>query len=188
MAAAILDATRRIVFSEGVEAISARRIAKEVGCSAAAIYFHYKSIDDLLHNLRMEGHGVLARFLSEAGTGLAAVERVRAMGRAYYRFGLENAHYYQLMFLSSISDRPTREYIQREVYSLTLLRDAVKEGVDQGAFRKDLDPWVLANVAWSNIHGVTSLAVSGLLFQTAPEHGEEILAGVIESAMRFLKS
>src|SRR5438046_1268232 len=96
--AAILDAARQIVFHDGVEAMSARRIAKEVGCSAAAIYFYYRGIDDLLHRLRMEGHDILSRFLREAGVGLPPMERLMAMGRAYFRFGLEHTHYYGLMF------------------------------------------------------------------------------------------
>jgi AcrR family transcriptional regulator len=35
--AAVLDAARKLCFGDGVEGVSARKIAREVGCSATAI-------------------------------------------------------------------------------------------------------------------------------------------------------
>src|SRR5215813_9108413 len=59
---AILDAARALCFSEGVAGISARKIARQVGCSATAIYLHYRNLGDVLHHLRMEGHQLLAEY------------------------------------------------------------------------------------------------------------------------------
>ena len=59
------------------------------------------------------------------------------------------------------------------------------EGMRSGAIRSDLDAMILANATWSNAHAVTSLAVSGLLFQTAPGHAEELLAAVLDKVSRW---
>src|SRR4029453_15377789 len=57
---AVLEAARKLCFAEGVDGVSARKIAREIGCSATAIYSYYRNIDDVLHHLRMEGHQLLA--------------------------------------------------------------------------------------------------------------------------------
>ena len=48
----ILDAAREICFEAGAEGVSARKIASIVGCTAPAIYRHFKGIDHVLHALR----------------------------------------------------------------------------------------------------------------------------------------
>jgi AcrR family transcriptional regulator len=45
----IVDAARRIVETDGVDAVSMRKVAAEVGLAPTAIYWHLGSRDDLLH-------------------------------------------------------------------------------------------------------------------------------------------
>ena len=66
------------------------------------------------------------------------------------------------------------------------LRDAVQRGVDRGEIRNDRDPMVITNALWSQIHGVTALAVSGLLLATAAGQHAEVLEGVLASAVGWL--
>jgi AcrR family transcriptional regulator len=183
---AVLDAARKLCFADGVEGVSARKIAKEVGCSATAIYLYYKNLDDVLHHLRMEGHQLLAQYFREVDATLAPIDRLLEMGRAYYRFGVEHPNYYQLMFLYRFREVPRREFIQQEIFTLLLVRDVIRTGIDAGAVRSDVDPMVLANGAWSNVHGLTSLAVSGLLLRTAPGQDAVLLEGVLESVRRWV--
>src|SRR5690242_10732146 len=119
-ATAILDAARAICFTDGASAISARKIAARAGCSATTLYLYYRNLDDLLHHLRMEGHGMLAAAFGGVDARRPALARVRAMGRAYYRFGLANRAYYELMFVARASATPSRELVQREMYTLML--------------------------------------------------------------------
>ncbi|WDV53927.1 helix-turn-helix domain containing protein [Streptomyces coeruleorubidus] len=44
----IVDVTRRIIQEEGVEAVSMRRVAKEVGATPMALYHHVRDKDQLL--------------------------------------------------------------------------------------------------------------------------------------------
>ncbi|MGH7859155.1 MAG: TetR/AcrR family transcriptional regulator [Candidatus Binatia bacterium] len=184
---AVLDAARKICFAEGVDGVSARKIAREVGCSATAIYLYYRNIEDVLHHLRMEGHSLLAEYFRGVDQRLGPLERLLEIGRAYYRFGVEHPKYYELMFLSRFKDVPRREFIQREIFTLLLVRDVVKEGIERGVVRSDVDPMVLANGSWSNMHGLTSLAISGLLFETAPGHAEELLGAVLDGIARWVR-
>lgn len=183
----ILDAARRLYFAHGADAVSARKIASAVGVSPTAIYLHYDGIGDVLHALRMEGHEKLAEYLRAVDTRLPAMERLAEMGRAYHRFGQENRHYYELMFLVRSADAPRREAVQQELFTLMLLRDAVAVGIAAGELRRDLDPMVVTTVLWAQVHGVTSLAVSGLLVQATREAQLAVLEGVFAAAEAWLK-
>jgi AcrR family transcriptional regulator len=183
----VLAAARRLWFAHGPEGVSARRIARAVGCSPTAIYLHYRSIPDLIEHLRLEGHAVLAGYLRAVDAALPALERVRAMGRAYYRFGLEHRSYYALMFGLRPAETARPDAVRREMETLMLLRDVVIRGIERGELRPDVDPLVVTNALWANIHGVTALAVSGLLLETASGHHDEVLEVALDAAVRGLR-
>jgi AcrR family transcriptional regulator len=183
---AVLDAARKLCFADGMEGVSARKIAREVGCSATAIYLYYKNLDDVLHHLRMEGHLLLAQYFREVDPSLPPAARRIEMGRAYHRFGVEHPNYYQLMFLYRFKEVPRREFIQQEIFTLLIVRDVIRSGMDAGVIRGDLDPMVLANGVWSNMHGLTSLAVAGLLLQTAPGQHDALLEAVLDGIRRWI--
>jgi len=183
---AILDAARRLYFAHGADGISARKIAQAAGCSPTALYLYYRNIDDLLEHLRMEGHALLAGHLRHVDPALPAIEQVQAMGRAYYEFGTKYPHYYALMFSLRSTETPHREAVQREMQTLMLLRDAVRTGMDRGEIRRDLDVMVATNALWAHIHGLTALAVSRLLMETAPGQQAEVLEAVLDGAARWL--
>ena len=182
----ILDAARRLYFAHGSDGVSARKVATAVGVSPTALYLHFRGIDDLLHALRMEGHGKLATYLRGVDPTLPALERLAAMGRAYHRFGLENRHYYELMFLIRSTDAPRREAVQQELFTLMLLRDAVTAGIAAGELRSDLDPMVVTTALWAEVHGVTSLAVSGLMTQATIAEQDAVLVAVFDAITAWL--
>src|SRR5262249_49150593 len=133
------------------------------------------------------GHALLAEYFRAVDASRPPLERLRETGRAYYRFGIEHPKYYELMFLSRFKDAPPREFVQQEVFTLLLVRDVVKSGVDARAIRPDaggsrvvVDPMTLANALWSQMHGVTSLAILGLLILTAPGREHELVDVVLD--------
>jgi len=176
---AILDAARGLWFEHGPRGLSARKIAAAVGLSPTAIYLYFRNIEDLLEHLRLEGHALLAGYLAAAGPHLPALDRIRAMGRAYYRFGLEHPKQYALMFNVRADETPRHEALVREMETLMLLRRVVEEGIASGEVRADLDPMVTTNTLWAQIHGVTALTVSRLLAETT--HGDE--AAVVDAVL-----
>jgi len=166
--AAILDAARRLCFEHGSAAVTARKVAAEVGCSATAIYLYYRSIDHLLHLLRLEGHALLAEHLRRPPATLHAALRLCAMQDEYLRFGLEHPRYFGLMFPVRLGEGPSLEVGREEAATLLVVRDAAALGIERGELRRDLDPLVIANHCWLAVHGLTATAVSGHLRFTAP--------------------
>ena len=183
----ILEAARKICFAEGADGVSARKLAKAIGTSPMAIYVHFRGIDDVLHHLRMEGHAILAEYLRAPSKRLSPLRRILETQRAYYRFGVEHPNHYQLMFLVAQKSPPPREAVQREIGTLLMLRDELVRGIDAGTIRRDLDPMLLANEVWLQIHGLTSLTVLQLLVHTAPGHEKALVDATLESIERWLR-
>ena len=65
----ILDHARRLLVSDGYDALSMRKIAASAGCSATSIYLHFESKDALTHALISEGMGRLHARLTAALVG-----------------------------------------------------------------------------------------------------------------------
>lgn len=185
---AILRAARRLYLAGGVDAVSARKIAQAVGVSATTIYLHFDGIEDLLEHLRMEGHAILAEHLRGVDAALPAADGIRAMGRAYHRFGVEHPAWFTLMFPVRGARPPRREAVQREMFTLMLLRDRVQRGVDTGALRSDVDVMVATNALWAQIHGVTALTVAGLLVATADGHADAVRDATLDAVVDWLTS
>ncbi len=55
----ILDAARKLLFSQGIEKISISRISKEAELGVGTIYFYFKNKEDIFIALQQEGVDVL---------------------------------------------------------------------------------------------------------------------------------
>ena len=96
----ILDAARELFMSEGYEKVTMRRIAEAIEYSPTAIYLHFEDKDDLVLALCREDFGRLLAVFEKAELPRDPVDRIRQLGRAYARFGLENPNHYRFMFMT----------------------------------------------------------------------------------------
>jgi AcrR family transcriptional regulator len=164
--AQILDAARQLFLREGYEAVSMRRIADAIEYSPTAIYVYFKDKESLIRELCHEDFGKLAAEAAKMAQIADPIERIRALGEAYIRFGVANPNHYRLMFMSSFSGvGPTAEDLERrgdpDQDSYTFLMHSIKEAMAAGRFRDGLnDPELLAQTFWAAAHGIASLQVA----------------------------
>jgi AcrR family transcriptional regulator len=179
--AALKAAALDLITSRGVEGFSLREAALAVKVSPSAAYRHFASKDDLLGALAEDAFAELAEsfrgavdaVVGKSGTKKFAIERFKAMGRAYVRFALDHPRRFQAMY--GLSDACTaRRKVHREataagdakqhsdsaayVILAALLDDLLTAGVIGKAARVDAGV-----TAWSAIHGLAHLLVSGML-------------------------
>jgi AcrR family transcriptional regulator len=183
----ILDAARDICFEAGPEGVSARKVAAAVGCTAPAIYRHFKGIDHVLHALRMEGHHLLGLQLAAQPHSTRGPRRLILMQRAYFTFGLQHPRYFGLMFPPRLPEGVGLEFGGEEAQSLTLVVDEAARCIAEGTIRTDLDALVVANYVWLAVHGLTAVAVSGHLDATAPGLSEELLGQITNTTTGWLR-
>lgn len=161
---AILTKARRLLVTEGYNALSMRKIARKAGCSPTSIYLHFKNKDALTHALIDEG---IERLNEELEATIASsqgspVRRLTAMSRTYVAFGLANPEYYQIMFQlhpERMARYPAESY-RRARRNLERYADVFEEGQKTGVFREELSPIFSATVLWTALHGLVSLFLS----------------------------
>ena len=159
----ILNQARQTLVSEGYRALSMRRLADSVGCTATSIYLYFQNKDALFHALIDEGIELLHQKLVQAGQSAGeAKDRLQDLAEAFLDFGLKNPEYYEVMFLlhpEHMERYPAEKYRKArenlEFFAQALAEDA---GRPQSPTKKDR---LQANVVWASLHGAVSLLLAG---------------------------
>jgi AcrR family transcriptional regulator len=77
-----------------------RRVAEKIEYSATAIYFHFRDKETLLREICDTDFLTLAHAITAAAQIADTIERLKATGLAYFRFGVEYPNHYRLMFMT----------------------------------------------------------------------------------------
>jgi AcrR family transcriptional regulator len=155
---AILTAAGELVLEKGYESFSLRQVAERIGYSATTIYLYYENKDALVGAVIGEGFTRFLRAL-ESVTTEDPLHRIADLGRAYVRFARDNPVYYRLMFMH----RPDLVRLApRQSDSFDVLQRAVQRAIDAGAVRPG-DARADSLVLWAQVHGIASLAISGMV-------------------------
>lgn len=163
--AAVLRSARGLLVQSGYAAVSMRRIADEVGCSVSSIYLYFAGKDALVHTLIDEGFQAWYETVTEATEGGATPgARLEAYCRAYVRWGLEHAEWYEVMYMfhPERMARYPRELFRRATRSMDLLTAIVADCAPD-AYRTDDDAHIAAHAVWAVMHGVVSTLLAGRL-------------------------
>jgi len=161
----ILQAAMALFKKNGYEAISIRNIAEKIEYSPATVYLYYKDKNEIIHALHREGFLMLIDYFRVLASVDHPFERLKAMGRAYIQFALQNPDVYDLIFvmkepIEHVSncfeewDEGDRAY--------DVLFQTVSECQAHGYFG-GLEPHGLSFMIWSTMHGLCSLRTSGHL-------------------------
>jgi AcrR family transcriptional regulator len=177
MREAILDTARRLVAVEGVNALSMRAIARELGYSPAALYEYFPSKEDLGRALFFEGADGLAGLMQRTLTALppeaTAVEAMAAIGRGYRAYARQNPELFRLVFSSvMVGFTPDEAELGRSKGGFDLLVATARRGVESGQF-VSMPPEVIATNCWAAVHGFVMLELSGMLTAEQPDCGPD---------------
>lgn len=101
----IKETARKILVSEGVEGLSLRAIAREMGMTAPALYRYFPSREELLVHLIGDLYGELTDTMAAARDAEPpddAPNRLAAVSRAFRRWALDHPGEFGLLFGSPI--------------------------------------------------------------------------------------
>ena len=162
----ILKAARELFSEQGWESTSIRNIAEKIEYSPATIYLYYKDKNEIIFDLHREGFRLLVNYLGVLNGVTEPFERLKAMGRAYIRFALENQDMYKLLFvmeepMKHVASCAAQDWDEGD-NAFGLLMQAVNDCQKIGYFKK-LQPVNLSFVIWSTMHGLCTLRTSGHL-------------------------
>jgi AcrR family transcriptional regulator len=164
---ALLDAALALFAERGRFDFTMRELARAAGVTHNAPYRHFADREALLDALAADGFVELrARSLAAMEGEKDPRERVGKLGEVYVRFALAQPHHFRLMFMRPIAEA-SGELAAPAHASFAVLEDAIRDAADLGLLREGLDMRDVVVSAWSLVHGLASLAVSGQVPQSA---------------------
>lgn len=179
----LLDAAEGLLIEKGsMDAVSVRAIADAVGVTPPSLYLHFEDKDDLFFGVCNRRFEDFEAVLRQAIDGIDdPVERLRALGMAYVRYGTERAEHYQIIFGPRAHDVVGDRSLEGTagMRALGLLVETVQAGIEAGALR-DQDPWMASLTLWGAVHGAVMLLVSNgavgdhVALPTAEELGQHV--------------
>jgi AcrR family transcriptional regulator len=173
---ALIAQAERTLREQGLDGLSLRELARQVGVSHAAPRRHFANRQALLDALAESGWarlGVEVRAAAEsAGEDYEA--RLLAAGRAYVRFATRDAALLELMFAGK-HGRQTAALQETAARAFSVLVELIEEGQASGVLEPG-DPEPMALLLFATTQGIAALVNAGII---APERLDRLVADAI---------
>lgn len=162
----IIEAAEKVFFQKGYGTATMDDVAKEAEFSKRTVYVYFNSKEQLYFEIMIRGFRLLlSMFDAEAETLKRenALERIRKTGMLLYQFSKEHSDYFsaimeyengELDFGNGIPDESREECYAIGEKTFAYLQDAVKDGIEEGTLRAELDAVGTALILWACIVGV----------------------------------
>ena len=166
----IVDVAANLCREQGLQKLSLRGVAKEVGISAPSIYEYFKNKGELINTLRDLERARLFAALSKKLKPLDPTKKkLFDLSMAYTDFALEQPDSFQLLFSVPTGRTSIENEPDADSPYLPLLKTC-KEAIDSGEVGMHIkDSEILAFQLWSLMHGIASLhngILRGVSFDT----------------------
>jgi AcrR family transcriptional regulator len=160
---ALLDQAERTVRERGVQELSLRELARDVGVSHGAPRRHFPDRQALLDALAANGFGRLGDELRVAhdDAGEDFETRLRATATAYVRFATRDAALLELMFAGKHSEESGALHEAAE-RAFAVMFELIEQGQAEGALEGG-DPERVGLVLFATIQGIAALVTSGIV-------------------------
>src|SRR6516165_6958784 len=160
---ALLEAAIRLIAEVGPTAFTLREVARRAGVSHNAPYRHFHDRDDLMAAVAVQGFRELIRAMTEAAAGKSdALDRLKHAGLGYVTFALRRPEHFTVMFDAPISRRKHPDSAVASEEAFVTLLGFVKSCQEAGQLVSG-DLREMALLAWTMVHGIAKLAITGRL-------------------------
>lgn len=174
----LIEAAARVLAEEGPGAVTARRMATEIGASTMAVYTHVGSMEELLTAVHTEGFVRFHRRLSAVRGTDDPSAYLHGLGLAYRRFARAEPHLYGAMFGRSLADASlTPEQAEQALSTFEILRGAVARAIDAGVLGGEAT--AVAQQIWAAVHGFVSLELAGMVLDRRPARAYDALLATL---------
>lgn len=129
----ILKEAFAILQQEGLDAVSARSIAKNLGSSTQPVYSAYASMDELKKDLIARARAFATDYLVSSGQN---EEPFLDIGMQYLRFAQEQREIFHLLFLSGQADLDVTDPFSPPALIDHMRGDVHLDGLDEGVLKR----------------------------------------------------
>lgn len=159
----ILTCACDLYLEQGLDGFSMRKLAREVGITAPAIYRHYDGREAVLADVLREAHRVFSRYLYRALGAPTPLERFQGAGEGYLSFVFDHPRWYGIMHTAP--EHLGMESVPEDIEAMQTAiqqfwKDRVRECMDAGIL-KDGDPEMTSITMWAHAHGMVQIYHEG---------------------------
>jgi len=177
----IRQAAQKIISTKGLNALTARNLAKAIGYTPGTIYNFYRDMDALVGEVNYNTLGELEQACRERIEKLPHdFSRVRALAYAYVDFSHAHTHAWETLFsgtrISTKSSRLPKPYQQRIFALFQLIEDVLRDCLGLLVAEAHRS----ARLLWATLHGITVLTLDGRLRMVGIEEPHQIIDNLLE--------
>jgi AcrR family transcriptional regulator len=171
----IIEAALHVLETEGVAALTIRRIATDIEYSAPVVYQHFANKDALVLELVAHGHRLMLAEFRQAAEEPGIDRRMMRIASEYVRFVGEHPHLNEVMNSAVVDADERRRAAEPAIAVLKELLAAWSDahGVVLG------DPDEACEIIWGTLYGIASLGHLGTV-------GNERARRLAEQALRAI--
>jgi len=183
----ILASACDLYLTDGLDGFSMRKLARQVGVTAPALYRHYDSKESLLADVVRQAYRAFTRYIYRALGAPTPAERFFAAGEGYLDFVLEHPRWHEILntgpeALGMDSFPDDIEAMGCSVHQFWI--DRVRECMDAGILKPG-DPAIASVTMWAHAQGLVQIYHRGLLRMGPDEFraffeqsGARLMAGI----------
>jgi AcrR family transcriptional regulator len=176
----LIDAAERLFAQRGLEAVTLRQLAAEVGVSPMTPYRYFADKNAILAAVRARAftrhaEALEAAWAAHGGDPIAASN---AVGEAYVDFAFAHPEAYKLMFdISQPDEADYPEFMAAADRSRRTMTRHLEGLAAAGQFEGD--PGLVGHMYWAALHGPIMLAFSGKL--QPPYNARRLIAALLQT-------
>ena len=165
---ALIDAALALVAEGSLADLSLREVARRAGVTYAAPYHHFADKSALLAAVARQGFEELISALELAAARRTTLQtQMLAMAEAYVTFAVGHASHYRVMFLPAVKQSADADELHVTAdRAFGLLQDRVAQARAEESERAHQ---MLATTVWAALHGLSLLAIDGILEKKSAE-------------------
>ncbi|MFO7880952.1 MAG: TetR/AcrR family transcriptional regulator [Kosmotogaceae bacterium] len=164
----IIDSAERVFFTKGYASSSMNDIASEANIAKGTLYIYFKTKRDLYYAVGNRALDILVKRFSDIASSDIyenGIEKVLALAKTYISFARDFPDYHR--FLIDYHAEPVNfkesnssviaAYMKSARICKHLLK-CIKEGVEDGSIRNDIEPTHLSVLLWCKTVGMIELS------------------------------
>src|SRR5215467_11452982 len=178
---ALIKAVEGAVDEHGVSGVSLRDVARRAGVSHGAPAHHFGSKAGMLTAFATTGYELLEEIVIAEVTVAKPIDcaaELAALGQGYVRFAIAHAAHFEVMFRPDLLDIHDPAFVAASDRAYALLTATIERCRAAGRLHgRSVD--VVAVSAWSIVHGLAALWLSGRLAERTAEPDPQRLSAAV---------
>jgi len=185
----IIEIARKIIAEEGPDAVSIRRITKEMDYSPGIVYHYFDSKEDIILHVLKENYQRILSSIKPPRQNCTPEETIRSAVTNYIDNALSFPLEYRSIMLSSSPDilnftSVLEKGISEKRPAFMQLVACIKRGIAEGVFVPD-DAELTAQAIWSAMFGLLiRIIIEGNI---TPDHQKMLISHQIEIILRGIR-